>query len=48
MDWYVPQNRRQDMNVKRRKIPLMSWRVEPVRLSLSQNQWMFKKGEESS
>lgn len=29
-------------------MPLMSCKVEPVRESLSQNQWMFRKGEESS
>ena len=29
-------------------MPLISWRVEPVSESLSQNQWMFRKGEESS
>jgi hypothetical protein len=44
----VPQQRRQEKKVARRKMPLTSWRLEPVRLSLSKNQWKLRKGEESS
>jgi len=44
----VPQQRRQPKKVARRTMPLSSWVVEPVRESLSQNQCMLRKGEESS
>lgn len=48
IDWYDPHTMRHEKKVHSRTMPLTSWMVVPVMLSLSQNQWMFRKGEESS
>jgi hypothetical protein len=47
-DWYVPQTILQKKNETRSTMPLYSCSLEPVSLSLSQNQWIFRNGVESS
>lgn len=45
---YVPQTRRHEKNVAIKAMPLYNWSLEPVRPSLSQNQCMLRKGDDSS
>jgi hypothetical protein len=47
-DWYVPQTILQKKNETSSKMPLYNCSLEPVSFSLSQNQWMFRNGVESS
>lgn len=46
--WYVPQISLLPAKVVTSMMPFMSWVVEPVMWSLSRNQWMLRKGVESS